>query len=125
MPTRSAPVSAVAALVFAMATVALASTRNPLTSVEPPPVPPRHAAPRPRAPTAADPMDLNRATLTELEALPGIGPATARRILEARTRAGRFRDLSELDAVKGIGPRTLGRLAPLVRVGGGTLSTGR
>jgi len=63
------------------------------------------------------PLDLNRATQAELDALPGIGPVTARRILDHRARYGPFRDPRDLRAVKGIGPKLFARLEPLVAVG--------
>lgn len=56
-------------------------------------------------------VNLNSASLAELEALPGIGPALAACIAAARP----FQGLSDLDAVQGIGPKLLERLAPLVR----------
>ena len=62
------------------------------------------------------PLDLNRATREDLEALPGVGPATARRILELRTRKGRLTSVEELLEVRGIGPRTLSRLRPYVTI---------
>jgi len=70
----------------------------------------------PPAPARAVPVDLNRATPAELDALPGIGPVLARRIVEHRERAGRYRDVDELLAVPGIGPRLLERLRPLLTV---------
>jgi comEA protein len=72
------------------------------------------SAPPPAAP--ARKLNLNTATAAELELLPGIGPALAGRIVEHRTRVGRFKSVAELDDVSGIGPRTLERLAPLVYV---------
>jgi competence ComEA-like helix-hairpin-helix protein len=63
-------------------------------------------------------VDLNRATLQELEALPGIGPALARRVMESRAREGSFNSPEDLLRVKGIGPAKLARLQPLVRWGG-------
>lgn len=62
-------------------------------------------------------LDLNRATIAELDALPGIGPVLARRIVEHRERHGPFRSPEELLAVRGIGPRSLARLAPYLRAG--------
>lgn len=62
------------------------------------------------------PVDLNTADVRALEALPGIGPALAARIVEHRTRHGRFRRLEDLLEVPGIGPRTLERLRPHVTV---------
>ncbi|MDW7709075.1 MAG: ComEA family DNA-binding protein [Deferrisomatales bacterium] len=62
------------------------------------------------------PLDLNRATREDLEALPGVGPKTAEAILSARESAGGFDAVEDLLRVRGIGPRTLTRLRPLVRV---------
>ncbi|RUM87585.1 MAG: hypothetical protein DSZ24_05840 [Thermodesulfatator sp.] len=57
-------------------------------------------------------LDPNRASVKELEELPGIGPTLARRIVEYRERHGPFRHPEDLLAVKGIGPRRLERLLP-------------
>jgi competence protein ComEA len=65
---------------------------------------------------AAGPLDLNRATVEQLDALPGVGPATARSIVDWRTRRGRFRSVQELLDVPGIGPSKLDRLRALVVV---------
>ena len=62
------------------------------------------------------PVELNSADLDDLESLPGVGPALARRILEERARQGRFGALEDLLAVRGIGPATLERLRPRVVV---------
>ena len=57
-------------------------------------------------------IDLNTATQTELESLPGVGEAIARRIIEGRPYSG----IEELLRVKGIGEATLEKLRPLVTV---------
>jgi hypothetical protein len=57
-------------------------------------------------------LRINAAREEDLVALPGVGPALARRILEARTRGGPFRGPEDLDRVRGIGPALLARLAP-------------
>jgi competence protein ComEA len=64
-------------------------------------------------------VDLNTATAEELDALPGIGPATAQAILDYRKEHGKFSSVDELDSVKGIGDATMAKLRPLVSVGGG------
>jgi competence protein ComEA len=62
------------------------------------------------------PIDLNAATMAELDALPGIGPATAQAILTYRERNGPFRTVEDLGEVQGIGPARLDALRELVRV---------
>src|SRR5207244_8540858 len=62
------------------------------------------------------PLDLNRASLTDLMRLPGIGPVLARRILETRETAGRFAGVDDLGAVRGLGRAKLERLRPFVGV---------
>ncbi len=57
---------------------------------------------------------LNSATLEQLDALPGIGPVTAQKILDYRAKKGAFSSVDELDAVPGIGPARLEQLRDLV-----------
>lgn len=56
-------------------------------------------------------LNLNTATQQQLEALPGIGPAMAKRIIQARP----INNYKDLDAVKGVGPSTLKKLEPFVK----------
>ena len=59
------------------------------------------------------PVHLNTATLEELDALPGVGPVTAQKILDYRQQHGAFGSLDELDAIPGIGPARLEQLREL------------
>ncbi len=62
------------------------------------------------------PVDLNRATVDELDALPGIGPATAAAIVAHREQKGPFATIDGLLDVRGIGPAKLDAIRALVRV---------
>ena len=59
-------------------------------------------------------MHLNSATEADLEALPGVGPVTAQKILDFRQHHGAFGSVDELDAIPGIGPKRLDQLRELV-----------
>jgi competence protein ComEA len=61
-------------------------------------------------------VNLNSASATELDGLPGVGPVTAQAILDWRTEHGAFRSVDQLLDVDGIGEKTLEDLAPLVTV---------
>lgn len=65
---------------------------------------------------ASGPVDLNTASLADLDGLPGIGPVLAGRILAWRQEHGRFTLVDELGEVEGIGPTLLERLRDLVTV---------
>ena len=60
------------------------------------------------------PVHLNSATEADLEALPGVGPVTAQKILDFRQHHGAFGSVDELDAIPGIGPKRLDQLRELV-----------
>jgi len=62
----------------------------------------------------AGPVHLNTATLEQLDALPGVGPVTAQKILDYRHQHGAFSSVDELDAIPGIGPARLDQLRDLV-----------
>jgi len=66
------------------------------------------------APSPAAPVDLNTATVEQLDALPGIGPATAQKIVDYRQAHGPFHAVDELEGVPGIGPSKLAELKGLV-----------
>jgi competence protein ComEA len=74
------------------------------------------SADSPRADPPAGPIDLNRATASELDALPGVGPATAAAIVDDRLRNGPFASVDDLDRVPGIGAAKLDALRDLVTV---------
>jgi competence protein ComEA len=68
-------------------------------------VPIESASSIPAGVAATGRIAINRASARDLEALPGIGPALAKRIVEERGKAGPFRSPSDLLRVKGIGPK--------------------
>ncbi len=66
-------------------------------------------------PAAAGPVSLAGATLEQLDTLPGVGPATAQKILDWRAQHGGFATVEDLGEVPGIGPKKLAALRPLVQ----------
>jgi competence protein ComEA len=68
----------------------------------------------PAGSAAAAKVSLASATLEQLDALPGVGPVTAQRILDHRASHGPFRSVDDLDAVPGIGPARVEQLRDLV-----------
>lgn len=82
---------------------------------------PRRSAPVAKA---SAPVNLNTASVAQLEALPGIGRSTAERILEYREKSGGFKKVEDLMNVRGIGEKSFLKLKPLVTVapakGGGS-----
>ena len=72
------------------------------------------AGPTGAAGATAGPVHLNTATPDQLDSLPGVGPVTAQKILDYRTKHGAFSSVDELDAVPGIGPSRMDQLEDLV-----------
>ncbi len=60
------------------------------------------------------PVDMNRASEEELQALPGIGPVLAKKIVDYRDKNGYFRTLQDIMEIKGIGPKLLLRWEGLI-----------
>jgi competence protein ComEA len=63
---------------------------------------------------AGGPVHLNTASIDELDELPGIGPVTAQKIVDFRTKHGAFSSVEDLDAIPGIGPAKVEQLRELV-----------
>jgi competence protein ComEA len=72
------------------------------------------AAPAAGAPASGAPVSLSSATAEQLDALPGIGPVTAQKIVAYRQAHGPFTSIDGLDAIPGIGPARLANLEGLV-----------
>jgi competence protein ComEA len=119
MPTSSDRDHDLAAKSFEGSQAEMASGSGSVTAVGPSPVallsdqPSTAAAPK-RSHQGS--LDVNRATEQDFDALPGIGPRLAERIMEYRQSVGAFHSLDELRAVKGIGKKKFDRIRPLVTV---------
>jgi competence ComEA-like helix-hairpin-helix protein len=64
----------------------------------------------------ADPIDLNRATIEQLQQLPGIGPTTAKAIIQFREKSGPLKRVEDLLAIHGISKGRLEKFPPYVTV---------
>ena len=64
----------------------------------------------------AKPLDLNAATVEQLTQLPGVGPVTAKAIVDFRQKSGPFRRVEDLLAIRGITDRRLKELRPYITV---------
>ena len=65
-------------------------------------------------------VDINSATVEQLDALKGVGPAKAKAIVEYRTKNGPFKSVDDLEKVKGFGKKTVDGFRADVSVGGGS-----
>jgi len=92
-----------------MISIASASAQ---TATPPTPPPPPTLVPAPAKPA----INLNTATIEQLDSLPGIGRKTAELIIEYRTKSGGFKRIEELMNVKGIGEKSFLKLKPLVMI---------
>jgi len=61
-------------------------------------------------------IDINQATVEDLEKLPGIGPKIAKNIIEYREKNGPFKSIEELLKVKGIGPKKLEQIKKYLKI---------
>lgn len=125
-----AAIGVLALLIIVLAAWAIVSTRSakpkaPDHVVAPATVPSSTPAPSQTASAGSSPasnpkpspsaprgslLNLNTATAAQLQALPGIGPSMAQRLIDKRTTLGSFRSWDDVDAVEGIGPTTLEKL---------------
>jgi competence protein ComEA len=69
---------------------------------------------KPGSAKVASTVNLNTATVAELETLPGIGRSTAERIVEYRQKNGGFKKIEELMNVRGIGEKSFLKLKPMI-----------
>lgn len=69
-----------------------------------------------KAPVKPPVLNLNTATAAQLDLLPGIGPALARRIVDYRRHAGRFATVEQVMEVSGIGPKKFDKMKPYLKL---------
>ena len=101
-------------LLMMLAVVAFAAL--PAASQDKPQAPAKAPAAARAAAAPAAPVNLNTATLAQLQTLPGIGAKAAQRILEYRQKNGNFKKPEDLMNVKGIGEKSFLKLKPLLVV---------
>ena len=65
----------------------------------------------------AKPVNINTATSEQLQTVPGIGPATAEKIIQMRRSYGAFKSVDDLRAIRGIGPKRLEKMRKYLTVG--------
>ncbi len=75
--------------------------------------------------TPGAPVNINAASLAQLQTLPGVGASTAQRILDYRQKNGAFKKVEELMNVKGLGEKSFLKLKPLVNVGADKTAEGQ
>jgi competence protein ComEA len=97
------------ALVIAAFVAALAGGTSPLLAQE--------ASPAAASKATPSPVNINTATVSQLEELSGIGPKTAQRIVDYRQKNGPFKKVEDLMQVNGIGEKSFLKLKPMVTVG--------
>ncbi|TAK16751.1 MAG: hypothetical protein EPO35_04745 [Acidobacteria bacterium] len=93
------------ALVFAGIAVAVSAKAAPAGQAPPS---------KEKPPVAA--VNINTASSAELQTLPGVGAATATRILEYRQKNGGFKKVEDIMNVRGIGEKTFLKLKPLITI---------
>ena len=108
----SAPTRLTRPLAAALALAAMLAITAGASSVRAAEKPPRPA----EAASASGKIDLNTASLTDLQTLPGVGASLAQRILDYRKENGGFKSIEELMNVKGIGEKSFEKIRPLVSV---------
>lgn len=81
------------------------------------PTPGPTPAPGKEQPVVIFPININTATQTELEQLPGIGPSLAQEIIAYREKNGPFTSIKQIKNVSGIGPSTYGKFEDLITIG--------
>ena len=102
-------------------TALLFLTLATLVGFQPPPATAQEKTAGRPAPSATNvarsPVNINTATVTDFETLPGIGAKTAARIIEYRQKNGPFRKVEELMNVRGVGEKSFLKLKPQLTVG--------